>query len=69
MRLFTDRFHFHRWTTLIVFHPDTQLLRPRPLCATYNDKYGFLLHCECGATKHTKLPYTITEIFNIGDPK
>ena len=67
MKLFTDLFHFHKWTTLIIFPPHSHQCK-QPQCAT-NNMYGFLLHCECGKTKYAKLPYTITEIFDIGGPK
>jgi len=47
-------FHIHKYTTLLVYVPNNQ-----------TDKYDFLLHCDCGFTKLTKLPYGIKEILQV----
>ena len=55
--------HWHKFTTLLIYSPHNQMCN-KPQCAE-NDTYGFLLRCDCGYTKLTKLPYTIIEILEV----
>jgi len=48
-----ELFHRHKFRTLLIFTPHS------------TNKYDFLLRCDCGYTKLTKLPYTITEISEV----
>jgi len=48
-------FHWHKYTTLLIYPP-------RKNGSNY---YGFLLRCDCGYSKLTKLPYAIKEIFEV----
>lgn len=60
-----ELFHIHRFKTLLIYPPHNQKCA-KPQCASNND-YGFLLMCDCGYTKPTKLPYGISEIFTVAN--
>jgi len=56
-------FHIHKYKTLLIYPPHSHVC-DKERCAGSND-YGFLMQCECGYNKSTKLPHTITEIFEV----
>ncbi len=53
-RLLEFEFHFHKYTTLLIYPP---------ILENNSSKYGFLLKCDCGYTKFANMPDTITEYF------
>lgn len=55
--------HWHRFTTLLIYPPHNHVC-DREQCKE-NDDYGFLLRCDCGHTKLTKLPNGIKEFFEV----
>ncbi len=55
--------HWHKFTTLLVYSPHNSMC-DKAQCKG-NDNYGFLLLCNCGYTKPTKLPYGIKEFFEV----
>jgi len=55
--------HWHKFSTLLIYPPHNQRC-DQEQCKDSND-YGFLIRCDCGYTKLTKLPNSITEIFNV----
>ena len=49
--------HIHKYKTLLMYPPRKQYQQEQ--------RWGFLLRCDCGYTKLTKLPYGITEVFEV----
>lgn len=48
---FKKLLHRHKFTTLVIYSPYED-----------DDTYDFLLRCDCGHTKLTKIPYGIKKI-------
>ena len=63
MKMFKKLFHAHKFTTLLIYPPHNQIC-DKPQCKDNND-YGFLLRCDCGYTKPTNIPYSVTEVFEV----
>lgn len=63
LEIFRRLFHIHRYVTLVIYPPHNQRCS-KAQCKESNT-YGFLLRCDCGYYKLTKLPDTITTIFEV----
>jgi hypothetical protein len=48
--------HRHKFETLLLYPP-------RPIYG--DDTWGFLLRCDCGKTKLTRLPYGIKSVMEV----
>jgi hypothetical protein len=51
-KFFKELFHIHRYTTLLMYQPFEN-----------RKYYKFLLRCDCGYSKPTKLPRSIKEYY------
>jgi hypothetical protein len=50
-----ELFHIHKFTTLLIYPPSQDIIH-----------YDFLLRCDCGYTKTTKMPYkSIVEFYEV----
>ena len=55
--------HRHKFKTLMIYPPHNQVC-DKEQCRVSGD-YGFMLRCDCGYTKLTKLPMGIEELFMV----
>jgi len=60
MNFFKKLFHRHKYTLLAMYPPRHH----------YSDyKWGFVMHCDCGHHRLTKLPRTIIEVHHMVTPE